>query len=316
MVSAGDRLLLKKLQYSEWQAIFKKRPLYQQVEWTEEQTKEYRSFYRENYGRVFSSRWHKLYQSMNGQLWTEFSVTGLPFNCDLDGFVTTKDDILVVYQQNMYRSTNGTTWTKDTTPSEQLSRILFEMNDKLYVLGTTDGTNRVIFESSDQINWVNLGTVPEDFPNTGFSVWVDAAPSGKMHAFVLGGRTVSGSLLSSVWSTENGFYWANLTAEKEWFTPREKASVIQYGDGLMMIGGSNGSETLTDKQWFSPDYGLTWEEADSKTLLPDLFIPRFGQSVIVDEENYIYIIGGQTSNTFLRDIWKGRKNSSMPGFLN
>ena len=257
----------------------------------------------------------KLYQSVNGQSWTEFAVTGLPFNCDIDGLVNTKEEIVVIYQQNLYRSTNGTTWTKSTTPSEQLNRILFNMNDKLYALGTTNGTNRVIFESSDQINWVNLGIAPEEFPVTGFTVWVDAAPSGKMHAFVLGGRTFSGNLLSSVWSTENGTYWANLTAEKEWFTPREKASVIQYGDGLMMIGGSNGIETLTDKQWFSPDYGLTWKEADNKAKLPDLCIPRFGQSVIVDEENYIYIIGGQTSSTFLRDIWKGRKNSAIPGFL-
>ena len=58
-----------------------------------------------------------------------------------------------------------------------------------------------------------------------------------------------------------------------------------------------------------------WKAAEKKAQLPDLYIPRFGQSVIVDKDNYIYLIGGQTSSTFLKDVWKGRKNSAIPGFL-
>ena len=202
-----------------------------------------------------------------------------------------------------------------TSPTVQLTRLLFSMNNKVYALGTTDGSNRIMFESSDKTNWVNLGLAPENFPVSGFSVWVDAAPSGKMQVFIAGGRNAQGNLLSSVWSTENGSYWANLTAEKEWFTPREEAAVVQYGGGLMLIGGKNDSGTLTDKQWVSPDYGLSWKEADDKAKLPDLFVARFGQSIIVDKDNYIYLIGGQTSSTFLKDVWKGRKNSAIPGFL-
>ena len=258
----------------------------------------------------------KLYQSLHGEVWTELAVTGLPFGTDLNGLVTNKGEMTLLHSPDLYSSTNGTTWTKKSTPTVVLNRLLFYMNNKLYALGTTNGTDNVIFQSEDQITWVNLGVIPEKFPVTGFGVCVDASPSGKMRAFIVGGKDNSGNLLSSVWSTENGSYWANLTAEKAWFPARESASVVQYGEGLILIGGSNGTETLTDKQWLSNDYGLTWKVANEETKLPDLCIPRFGQSVLVDQENYLYIIGGQTSTTFLRDVWKGRKNSSIPGFLN
>lgn len=257
----------------------------------------------------------KLYESDNGKNWTESAVTGLPFGSNIDGIVPTKNEMLLLHEGDLYSSTNSTTWTKKSSPTEELHRLLFYMNNKIYALGSTNGSDKVIFQSEDHTTWTNLGATPEKFPTMGFAVCVDASPSGKMRAFLVGGKDASGTLLSSVWSTENGSYWANLTAEKAWFPARENASVIQYGEGMMLIGGHNGTETVTDKQWLSTDYGLTWKIANEQTKLPDLCIPRFGQSVLVDQENYLYIIGGQTSTTFLSDVWRGRKNSSIPGFL-
>lgn len=51
---------------SEWVAIFRKRPLYKNVKWTKEQQKEFDNFWKENYGRKISNRWHKLYEACNG----------------------------------------------------------------------------------------------------------------------------------------------------------------------------------------------------------------------------------------------------------
>lgn len=255
----------------------------------------------------------KSYTSTDGKSWSETAVTGLPLSASLERLITTKDEFLLIHNAELYGSTDGFSWLKIASPTAQLNYLLFSMNNKIYALGTVD-SKRVVFESSDKTTWKNLGFAPENFPVSGFGVWVDAAPSGKMQAFLVGGRNSGGTLLSSVWSTESGSYWANLTAEKEWFTPREQVSVIQYGGGLMIIGGKNDSGALSDKQWVSPDYGLSWKAADKKAQLPNLFIPRFGQSVIIDKENYIYIIGGQTSSTFLKDVWKGRKNSATPGY--
>ncbi len=70
--SLGDRLIKAKFTFSEWHSIFQKRRLYADVKWSAEQRKEFREFYVRHYGREFSNRWHRLYQSMNGTYCLEY----------------------------------------------------------------------------------------------------------------------------------------------------------------------------------------------------------------------------------------------------
>lgn len=255
-----------------------------------------------------------LYTSEDGVVWSHSTITGLPLNVDLSSVIVSGDVLLTVFEGELYKSYNATSWSKAEAFSETITKLLFSMNDKVYALGVV-ASDRVIFESADCVIWQNLGVVPAQFPVSDFSAWVDFAPSGKARAYIVGGVNTLGNLLGTVWSTENGSYWANLAAEKEWFTPRKGVSVIQYSTGLIVFGGQDASGTVSDKQWMSPDYGLTWNEPTEKSEIPDLCIPRAFQSVVVDDENYIYIIGGKTSVTFISDVWRGRKNSSIPGFL-
>lgn len=52
--------------FAEWIAIYKKAPLYKNVNWTKEQQKEFDDFWKKNYGKKISNRWHKLYEACNG----------------------------------------------------------------------------------------------------------------------------------------------------------------------------------------------------------------------------------------------------------
>ncbi len=51
---------------AEWYAIFAKRSLYKNIKWTKEQQREFDEFWKKNYGKKISNRWHRLYQSVNG----------------------------------------------------------------------------------------------------------------------------------------------------------------------------------------------------------------------------------------------------------
>jgi len=51
---------------AEWYAIFAKSSLYKNVKWTQEQQKEFDEFWKKNYGKKISNRWHRLYQAVNG----------------------------------------------------------------------------------------------------------------------------------------------------------------------------------------------------------------------------------------------------------
>ena len=59
----------------------------------------------------------------------------------------------------------------------------------------------------------------------------------------------------------------------------------------------------------SPNYGVFWEKAGNKQSLPSSFTTRVNQSVSVDDDNFIWIFGGESANqTQLVDVWKGRIN--------
>jgi hypothetical protein len=55
-----------KVWIGEWYAIFRKRKIYCHIKWTRAQQKEFDTFWKTHYGKKISSRWHKLYQSING----------------------------------------------------------------------------------------------------------------------------------------------------------------------------------------------------------------------------------------------------------
>lgn len=57
---------LLKMRYGEKTAIKKKKPLFKDVVWTQEQEKTFNDFWIQNYGKKINPAWHKLYQSMNG----------------------------------------------------------------------------------------------------------------------------------------------------------------------------------------------------------------------------------------------------------
>lgn len=250
------------------------------------------------------------FTSSDGSSWTRSSVSGLPTDVDIDGIVANNDTLYAVAGGKLYTATTPSTWT-ETAAADNITRLVFAMNNQLYALGEADGT-RVMF-ARDSV-WHNLGALPDKFPASDFAVCVDAEPSGKMRAYLIGGKTADGTILGTVWSSDNGTYWANLAANKEWFTPRYGAAVVQYAEGLMLVGGADENGTCSDRQWFSSDYGLTWKTPDDKELLPDLWVARYGHSMVIDDQRYLYIVGGQTNNEVLSDVWRGRKNSETPGF--
>ncbi len=251
-----------------------------------------------------------LFTSNDGVNWSRNAVSGLPTTTDLNGIVATEKELLAVSENTLYKATNPTTWT--TSASASVSQLFFVMNDEIFALGESEG-KPVIFSSADLATWKNLGALPEKFPAEDFAICVNASPSGKYRAYVVGGKTADGELLNSVWSSENGSYWVNL-AQEDWFTPRYGSAVIQYADGLMLIGGADENGAVADRQWISPDYGLTWHAPDSASALPDLWLSRYGHSAVVDDENQIFIVGGQTATSIISDVWTGRKINEMPGF--
>ncbi len=253
-----------------------------------------------------------LFTSKNGIDWTQQTVTGLPATTNVSGIVTLGDTLFTAIDGTLYAAATPTTWTAQGAATG-ITQLAFAMNNRLFALGEADGARCMFVRDTA---WTNLGTLPEQFPVSDFAVCVDAEPSGKMRAYLIGGKTSDGTPLGTVWSSNDGAYWANLAASKQWFTPRYGAAVVQYADGLMLFGGADANGECSDRQLFSVDYGLTWATPNDKALLPNLWVSRHNLNVVKDDENRLYIVGGTAGTTTLSDVWSGQKNSEKAGFSN
>lgn len=61
-----ERLEIWKFFFAEWFAILRKKPLYKDIKWTSEQQKEFDAYWKTNYGKKISNRWHRLYEASTG----------------------------------------------------------------------------------------------------------------------------------------------------------------------------------------------------------------------------------------------------------
>lgn len=260
------------------------------------------------------------YESETGKEWSLILPAGIDVNLmklNLNYLVATEEYMFVYGDGKLYRSADAGVWTEFKTLGADIENLLFAMENKVYAVTTNGHIVRL-----DGSEWVDLGALPSKFPVEGGAVLTADAPSGKERVFVVGGIDKEGNYLSSVWSSENGEYWSDMTGGKEQFTPRAYAAVVQYADGLMLFGGHGmpensitNAKVVDDAQLFSKDFGLTWGEPKEKSKIGDLYLPRYEHSAVVTPEGYIYLIGGRTSaNGTINDVWRGLNYASLPGF--
>ena len=68
------RLEKNKTKAAEYISLIKRRKMYQKVEWSEQQNRAFDEYWTKYYGKRISSKWHRIYQSINGQ----FSIDYIP----------------------------------------------------------------------------------------------------------------------------------------------------------------------------------------------------------------------------------------------
>lgn len=259
-------------------------------------------------------------ESVDGVKWEALEVSGLDIDfsaIDLNYLVGYEDFVCFYYDGELYKSADGATWTSEVITGIAVEYLLFSMEGKVFGVTADNGLARL-----DGTDWVDLGALPSDFPVEGAAVLVAKAPSGKERVFVVGGIDSNGRFLSTVWSSETGEYWSELSGGIERFSPRAYAALAQYGGGLMLFGGMSqvedsvsNSMVVTDAQMFSKDFGLTWGDPKSKSVISDLYVPRYAHSAVVVPDGYIYLIGGKSSSVRSNnDVWRGLNYASLPGF--
>lgn len=235
--------------------------------------------------------------------WDERTLVGLP----AAAVGTVMNDRGVFYAasgNSVYSSTDGVNWAQVVFTGAPLSALLFETAKGLFALAGSE----VVMSTDGGASWESVYSCAEGFPVQGYSVVKDKAPSGKMRYLLVGGLSSTGGA-AQVWSTEDGRYWVNFSQEGSAKPSRTNAAVVSYDHNLLLFGGME-SGSISSEVLLSPDFGLNWVAADAK-ILPTVFTPTVGASIMVDDAWRIYIVGGRGADgAYSQKIYSARKNET------
>lgn len=259
-----------------------------------------------------------LYTSTNGATWAAATLSGLPANASMAN--TVQFDGKLFYTQDgvkIYSSTDGETWTvADVSAADYTFKtMLFSLNGNIWAITQSEVDSKYRFASSvDGTVWLIRNELPSNFPITDFAALSFTSRVGsKAKAIIIGGKSASGTILSTNWNTEDGDYWVNFnenaSSSKSLDTLALGASLIAYDSKLFVFGTKKDNVTIPQYK-VSLDEGLTWKAPDSTyNKLPISYTHRNYSSVVVGNSNRIYIIGGKTNTSTFTDVWTGKLNS-------
>ena len=259
-----------------------------------------------------------LYTSINGVSWAHANLSGLPANATMVNTVQFNSKLF--YTQDgvkIYSSTDGASWTvADVSAADYTFKtMLFALNGSVWAITQSKVDLKYRFASSvDGTIWLIQNELPVGFPLTDFAaVSFTSRVGGKPKAIVIGGKDVNGAILNTNWNTENGTYWVNFNENashsKSLDTLALGASLISY-DSKLFVFGTKKDNVAVPQYKVSLDEGLTWKAPDTLyNRLPKTYTQRNYSSVVVDNSNRIYIVGGKANAAILTDVWTGKLNS-------
>ncbi len=202
------------------------------------------------------------------------------------------------YYNDVWKSSDGATWTEVTTAqpkfSERAAHSVVKFNNELYLIGGQDAGNdqlNDVWKSPDGATWTEVTDQAQFSGRRNHSVVVF-----NNELYLIGGYD-SSDQFNDVWKSLDGATWTEVTTAQSKFSERNGHSVVVFNNELYLIGGYSGGSYKNDV-WKSSD-GVTWTEVTGNAQ----FSARSRHSV-VEFNNELYLIGGDISPSFYNDVWK------------
>ncbi len=245
--------------------------------------------------------------------WVSVTLSGLPSNINIESLTVLDSAVYGVDGNgNSYKSSDGKIWSQ-VSNGKNIASILgvlpgvSDEQKQLLVIINNSGTYRW-GKTNDMLSVEEINaTVPDNFPIKGNTSYTNMSANIKNRTLLLaGGINSAGQNISYTWVMKN--IAGGLEA-----SPFVRNDLFQ-GDGLSAFMYDNLLYVLASNQFYtSENWGQSWLKAASKQMLDPNIGKRKGQSVVIDNENYIWIFGGiSDGGSYYNDVWKGRLNRVIP----
>lgn len=209
---------------------------------------------------------------------------------------------------------NGLVWNKNqdnivnivgilpaTNSANDILLVIAKSADDLYLARTSD-MNNLVYEKNP---------INENFPTVDFTSATnyDRTNINSSILAVTGGKDQNNTISNLTWSVQLDDNNAIRVISNQ------RHSVFAGTKGIVTFLYDSYLYALVNNQFYkSASYGSKWTTAPNKEVL-DSKIPKASQqSVIVDEDNYIWIFGGikDTGGASVQSVWRGRLNKLNP----
>jgi uncharacterized Zn ribbon protein len=254
-----------------------------------------------------------LYKSADMRNWGSVTLTGLPFDTNIKNIQIVGDSLLAhTFTGNIYVSHDVLTWNKIDV-EYFVKSILGSSNGSSIqpaglslIVDNNKGAPVFAFTSNFQ-TWQEGSTIPSDFPLSDFSV-IKGQSSTIEKVTLVGGKSSSGEVLNTVWSTQDGIYWVKLNDTKK--SPLiEGGNAFLYDNEIYWLNGKLGDGSYNKNVYFSIDGGVTWKIKADKYSPSENYPLRYNASVVTDD-TYFYIVGGHNDG-ILTDVWQAFINRKL-----
>lgn len=258
----------------------------------------------------------------NTLVWSKKTVSNLPQGVNVTSLNLLRGVFYCIDNSgSSYKSSDGVSWEKiqnnkklisilgvlpTNTSGKELLLVTINENGGYYF---AKGESLSSLETVKNISgYVVNNTVPSNFPLEGAAATTNLSSNNSLNMLMLvGGQSPSGDELAYTWLVKD------ISSGIE-ITPFLKASPFAGGTGISSFFYNKLFYVLDTNQFYiSSSWGENWVKAPRKQMLDPNISKRSGESVIIDSENNIWILGGVSDKgTYLNDVWKGRLNSLNP----
>jgi hypothetical protein len=183
------------------------------------------------------------------------------------------------------------------------------LDDKDLAMIVSDGATDYFKLYRKETPWIDEGKeTPSDFPRSEFSTINQSS--------LFADRLTIINNLHSVWATEDGLYWANLSNTTDSLPTIKGGIAFHYNNEIWFMGGSVLDKSGNIKEdnytaYYSQDGGIVWKARDSSADAPIAF--NISNTAIVLDKNdpknqYFYIIKDTGTG---KEVWKAFINSKL-----
>lgn len=266
------------------------------------------------------------YQSADGSSWTRLSdnIATLPTPCYVRDILQHNDTLYYIADNTLYTSTDGLVWEKSANTASEytLVNMVVSYDGKAWCLveNTSNALQLAIIaangiEVMTDIAGLEDGVLPANFPISDFAALSFGSSSERPRAMIVGGRNMAGEVVNTRWNLEyataDGYRLKDFSIAQPSFKSLTGVSIVQYGNHLIMFGGTDNDLKWRSDMLYSDDEGMNWYVPDTvHNKLPNNYTSRQNQSVVLDNSQNLYIIGGQSQTESLSDVYRGYLNSA------